>query len=247
MPENTAPKKDVPSFAVITPVNRLTLPTLITPRRYKDPATGREGPPKFGAQLIFEAADLEKFKLPTADGKFEDVNVKQKCVELAKKMWPGSEMTALFPKSLKNGQLKGWPLRKGDLIIENMKKGGKGGEKLFKALEGRTVIAAQTGENLPPRLKHKVDGKRVELDRADPKDLAVIKKLFRGGNYVYGELTFKPFEVNENFFITAYLNALCFVKEGESFGSGSLMDRFDGIDGGDSDIDPTIDEDFGDI
>ncbi len=102
-------------------------------------------------------------------------------------------------------------------------------------------------EEIPPRLYCIEDGKKRQLVRGLDSDMEKASQLFRGGSYVYAELTVKAVKTPQGKFVTCYVNGVVFVKQGEMLGSPSMMDRYDGgITGGESDYDPTegLDDDI---
>lgn len=224
-----------PNRVVITPLVRLSYPNLITPSIYKE--NGREkGDPTFNTQLLFPEADLENFHL-AVDGGFEKKNLKDICADLAKEKWPGQSLKDLFPEG------KRWPIVKGEKIIKKLEAKGKKGA----AYEGQIVLRAKSNTDYPPVLKVIDKGKKINLDRDLDSDVARAKQLFVGGYYVRCELNIKGHSVKDDDdvknYITFYLSNVLFIKQGERLGQGSAMDRFDGIDGGESDHNPLADLD----
>jgi hypothetical protein len=221
----------------------MSFPKLLTPEVYKDKATGKlNGEPKYSLRMILDPADTKKFK-QEVDGKFADVDVVEVCKRLAALQWPNLTLPEIFPK-LPNG-MSAWPIQMGDKIMEVNAKKAKPSKMDY--LAGKVQISATASEKVPPRLSYydTVAGKRITLDRENPDDVKKIKKLFDGGNYAFCEVSIVPVEVSQKCYLTFYVNHVAFKKEGEKFGGQSLMDRFDGIDGGEGDFDPTNDNDFG--
>lgn len=232
---------------LISPLVRISRVQLDVPRIYKDPATGKEnGEPKFGLTMLLDPADIGKFR-KEVDGKLVEVNVTEVCKELAKQKWPELTLQEMFPK--KPSGDSDWPIKNGDKIIELNAKKAK--PKKLDFLAGKVQIGTSASHKVPPRLSYfdPVQGKNVTLDRDNPEDMKKIKKLFLSGNYGFCEISIVPNEVNGKCYLTFYLNHIRYKKEGERIGGGSsMMDRFDGIDGGEGDFDPTAgDDDFGDV
>ena len=223
---------------LITPLFRLSYPKLDVPVPYMENGK-QKGDPAFSMQMIFEQDALTKFKRASEDGSFEDVSVKKVCMELVEGKWPGQKPEEVFPKNNKGKSQ--WPLKNGDKLIELENKKDK--PKKLDHLAGMIMIPAKCNQDYPPKLSYKEAGKLIKLDRDIPSDMKIIKRLFSGGNYCIAELNIIPLEVNGNNYLTFYVNHVQFRKEGEAIGGSSLMDRFDGIDGGEADIDPTDDGD----
>lgn len=216
---------------LLTPTFRLYYPVLLEPRAYHESGKPK-GDPRFSTGMIFEKGDLAHFKEynETAE-EFLDVNFKDVLVDVAKNAWPDLED---ITGAIKHGGI-GWPIKKGDTVVK--KKDGKHAEHL----EGRFLINAGSSEAYAPALKARIDGKMVNLTRGLTADEAKIKSLFTGGNYAYAEINVKGTNVSDKKYLTLYLNAVCFVKPGERIGGGAggLMDRYDGVSGGEADVDPT--------
>lgn len=229
---------------LISPLVRISRVQLLEAKPYKDPKTGKQSEPKFGLAMIIEPDDLKHFK-QEVDGKLVDVDVSALSKELVKKKWPELEIGEMFPKK-PNGD-RDWPIKKGDEIIAIAAKSDKKSKLDF--LAGKYQIGTSASQKMPPRLSYKdpVESKVITLDRDNPDDVKKIKKLFNSGNYGICEVSLVPNEVNGKCYLTFYLNHVRFKKEGERIGGTSMMDRFDGIDGGEGDLDPTDGaDDFGD-
>jgi hypothetical protein len=220
---------------------------LITPKRAKNKQGKDTGDPKYGLQCLFKVEDMDKFMTVNENDELVPVSLDAVCKELAKTKWPGQSLGDIFPKD-RTGSPKGWPIKSGDKLAEarNTKKKGSG-----DAYIGMKFISAKSNQEYRPRLMVRgEDGKLLSLDMdkddegkwKNKTDAALAEKLFRSGSYAKAEITVKAVELEDNF-ITCYLNKIQFVKEGPRLGGGGgLMERFDGIDGGESDYDPTMDE-----
>lgn len=239
---------DTPSKVLLTPVFRMSYANLIVPKRAKDRKGREQGEPKYSLQHLFKAEDMNKFKVLDAEtDQLVDVSIEAVCKELAKQKWPDDSLSEIFPKD-RQGVPKGWPIRSGDKMaeIKNAKKKGSG-----DAYVGMKVISSKSNQEYRPRLMVRgEDGKLapLDLDKDDDgkwknkKDAEAAEKLFRSGSYATAEITLRAVETEQGNFISIYLNKVRFVKEGPRMGGGGLMERFDGIDGGESDYDP-MDED----
>jgi hypothetical protein len=211
----------------------MSYPNLTSPTQYKN-----KGDYTFNVEMMFEADQIENFYVWNEETEaLDSVDLKTVLVEISKEMWPGESPKEVFV----NG--KGWPLKNGDKKAEAMAKRNKDGS----VYNGKTIISAKAKLDYPPMLFYKSAGKRVQLDidydehkPINSDDLAMANKLFQGGNYGYAEINFKAVEIDsDSKYITPYLNMVQYAKDGEKLGKGSRASRFDGIDGGSSDFDPT--------
>lgn len=234
---------DENKIQMLTPLFRLSFPKLLKAEPFLDPKTKKpKGDPKFTMSGIFEPDALKKFVMSDgADGKME-VDIVEVCKKLASDTWnEGKPLTPdrlkeLFPKQA-NGKSY-WPIQKGDNLVAL--EASKKKPKEMGHLVGMFNISMQGGAEYPPRLSFREAGnpKPVYLDRDVPADVKKINSLFTAGNWCKAEVNLRAIEVNSNKYITFYLNHVQFKKVGEKIGGGnSLMDRFDGADGGEGDAD----------
>lgn len=216
------------SRILITPVFRLSYPNLVEPRAYQENGKPK-GDPKFSLEALIEPDDLENFKIhdETTDG-LVPADIRKIAVQVAKETW-GSDFNVKAEFAGK------WPIKKGDDEADKKEAKGKDGDPY----RGKYVINAKANEEFPPRLYYRADGKRKQIARGMDSDEARAKQLFAAGNYCVAEVTCKAGESPQGKYITFYVNSVLYVKEGERIGGNSLMDRFDGIEGGISDYDPT--------
>ena len=224
------------SKRVLAPRFRGSYVKVIRPEPYTD-EHGKKGEPRYTMDMIFDPADIAKFRIEDGSGNLVEGGVDRLAVQLAKERWP--EMAN--PEVLKAELTKGWPIKKGDVIAAKREAKKKDGAP-FK---GKLVISAKSYENVKPTLsffdKTANGGKGAyrPLNRSSDVDMAKAEDLFQGGNYFGAELTMKATEVSGTKFITFYINAVRFLGEGEKFGGKGMMDRFDGVYGGESDHNPT--------
>lgn len=236
--------KEDAKISILTPNFRMSYPKLDKPVPFM--RNGKpQGDPKFSLQMIFQPEDMGKFKMVGDGDEIVDVDISKVCKDLAMKRWPGRELPDLFPK--KSNGLTNWPIKKGDTLVQL--EGNKAKPKNVDHLEGMYVITATGSAKYPPQLRYRDKGQIVTLDRESEADMKIVKKLFGvGGYYASAEISLMAHEVDDKCYVTFYLNKVMFKKEGERLGGQSLMDRFDGLDGGESDVDPTAgDNDFGDL
>ena len=206
----------------------MNFPKLIVAEK---PKVKGQANPIFSMGMILDQDAIGKFKQANEDGTFKDVSIVAVCQDLTKRKWPGQKPADTF-RNMKGGT--NWPIRKGDDMIAAEQKKDK--PKKLDYLAGKYQIGIKALENYPPRLCYRDSGKLVTLDRTVEADLKKAKKLFgTGGSYAIAELSVVAQETQMGNFLTFYMNTVVFKKEGERLGGSSLMDRFDGIDGGDSD------------
>lgn len=218
---------------LITPEFRMSYPKLIVAEQYIDQKTKKpKGDPKHSLQMIFPNDDLDKFKVFNEDaGEFEDVDIRKVCVQVAKEEWPDIDVK----EACKHGGMK-WPIKNGDTLAAELEARKKTGDHY----KGCSVITPTASQEFAPSLYVNEGGKRKQLVRGIDADERKGKQLFdTGGNYAYGEVTVKAYEVDEKKFIKFYINAVVFLRAGERLGGTSLMDRFEGTMGGESEVDPT--------
>lgn len=225
---------------LLSPLIRFSYPNLIKPKKALDENGKPTGDPIFSITMLIPKSDISKF-LMTVEGKegFQEVTLPTILQEVAKEEWPSETMESLFPQSKKHAFKRvGWPLIDGDLLAKALQAKGKTGAGV-EANVGHYVMALKSKQEFPPKISHRVSGKLVRFDRDNEGDMRTAGGLFVGGNY--GRIEFKVGAalVNERNYLTGYINNVLFAKEGEKFGGESMMDRFAGLDGGESDFDPT--------
>jgi hypothetical protein len=231
---------------LITPTFRMSFPKLITPEPYMENGKPK-GEPVFQCEMLFAPEDIVKFQGPaglglngTAHPKIPNwetgVDLKRVCALVAKETWPDitSIQEAVAARALH------WPIVNGDQHFAKKEAkakatGKKVGGEYYK---GTTFLRTKTGKEFPPQLYYPEGGKKLRLNIALDSDKVKAEGLFKGGNYAFAEITVKGTESAQGRFISMYVNSVCFVKQGEGFGGARLMERFDGINGGESDHNP---------
>lgn len=238
--------QETESRIIITAPARLYYPTLLTARAYHE--NGKPmGKPRYSTGMIFTPDLMDQFKeFDEATETFETVTFSKVLLEVAEAAWlsdyEGDEEEPDARKALRNAIKHGgigWPIKKGSDIAA--KKDGKHAEHL----DGNLVLNPGSIEDYPPVLKAKVDGKMKNLTRGLTENDAKIKHLFTGGSYAYAEINVKPTNVSNKKYLTLYLNAVVFIKPGETIGGGgggSAADRYEAM-GGEADVDPTAGND----
>lgn len=220
------------SKRVLTPVFRGSYPNLITAKPYTDDA-GKKGEPRYTLDMIYDPPDIAKFRAENGSGDLIEVGIDRLAVQLAQERWPELK----DPTLLKSELAKGWPIHKGDVLAAKREAKKKDGD----AFKGKLIIRSKSYENVKPLLTwyDPVAKGWKALSRSSDVDMKRAEDLFVGGNFFGAELTMKATETNGTKYITFYINAVRFIREGEKFGGKGLMDRFDGYQGGEAAHDPT--------
>lgn len=224
------------SVTAITPPFTLSFPELLTPKAYQP---NKNNPPKGDPEYSFEAIcdpeKLEQWNVLERDAtEFVIGDIQKWAVKLAKQKW-GANFNV--KDAVKQGGL-GWPWKNGDKKADE--KGSKAdhyrGRKHFRA-----KAKAKIGEriNAPALYEAQEGGKLVQLMRSTEEGKARIGELFYGGAVCTAEVNVVPTETAQGKFITLYFNSIVFEKHGERLGGGSIMERFRGVQGGDTDYDPS--------
>jgi hypothetical protein len=214
---------------IATPPFRMSYAHLITPRPYMEGGKPK-GAPTYNVEMLVPDDDMGKFKLLTDDG-WQETDLAALLVQMARDEW-GQDFSV--KDNVKFGGMK-WPLMNGT------KKADEGVEekKDKEAYRGMTAIRIKSHEKFPPSLTIVRGGKLVTLDRNDDEDLALAKKLFASGSYAQANINIVPHDVDGKKYLTFYCNTIRMYKEGPKLGGMSDADRFDGIEGGTTDYDPT--------
>lgn len=228
---------------VLTPEFRMSFANLIRPKEYIEKGKP-SGKFSYSVEAILTEDSLGKFKV-LRDGKLEDVEIASLLAELAKEAWG----TAINPETQKPWTVKemfsgvaqkGWPLKRGDAIADALKAKGKNGEHY----RGGRLMALKSNVSdkvQPPVLQIAQKTGLYKINRLLDTDLEKAKQAFVGGNYAVAELNIAASEVGGLKYLTPYLNVVRYTREGAKLGGGggSLMERYEGVSGGQADHDPT--------
>lgn len=221
------------SLLLRTPVFRMSYPNLVHPRAFSGRDGGKKGDPMYSLEMLYDKVDLEKFQV-RREGEWEDIKLANAMAEVAKAEWPEYADQAVLIEAIKGRKL-GWPLQNGDKKAADKEANKKKGE----AYVGKWVVPAKTSEEFAPQLFVIDAGKHRELERSTDSDMAKAKSLFVAGYYARANLNVKSQETPQGRFVTFYVNAVLFFKQGERIGGMSGEDRWGGVDGGSSDADVT--------
>lgn len=221
---------------VITPLCRLSYPKLVTPEPFTDAKGVKKGDPVYTTELLVPNEDMDKFKaFDEETGDFVDVDFAKVCAAVAKEKFPDVNL-----KDAVNQGLLSWPIKSGDARAEE--KGAKGEHYAgHKVIRGKALTKIKDRPNAP-RLYYVEKGDRQMIARGTDEGSQRAEHLFYGGAYVLAELSIVAGDM-PNKYVTCYINSVRFVKDGTRFGGTSLMDRFEGVMGGESALDPTGESD----
>lgn len=245
-----------PTRSLVTPEFRFSYPSLILPRPFTDPKTGKPtGKEAYQVEALFPEASLSAFKMyDEAQNKYIDVSLPHVLVQLAQEAWPSMVFPEGHPsagqpmsvKQLFEVQLnKGWPIQRGEAVKRKRETNAKAKGKGFNGdhYDGQIVISLHSNkaDNVQPPVLSRVTGAKTfkVLERVNDVDMGQAKLLFQGGNYGFATISIVAQVVSGVHFLTPYLNGIRYTREGKKFGGQSEMDRFDGINGGASAHNPT--------
>lgn len=187
---------------------------------------GAAGTPKYSGTFVFDkdSPDLKKLK--------------EVALSVMKAQWPGRP-----PSEVK------FPFADGTKKIEQEVKKAereKRAPKKMDFFENKVVFSARS--KFPVQLCQLVNGSVVPFEGPD---LAKAAKLFYNGCYVVPAVNFVPYEgqAQDGFGnpdgVTAYLEAVMFIEDGERIGGGKTpAETFSGWAGSVSDEDPGLDDEI---
>ena len=226
------------SRTILTPTFRLSYPTLVVPEKFKDPETGQEkGDPVYNMEMIFDPEDLTKFQVENTDtGEWDLIDVRALGAQLAKQKWHTEEEPFNPAEAVKHGGL-GWPFKNGDERAK--KKGGNADHLKGKTLVRAKALSEINGKPNAPRLYYTEDGDLKQIVRGSDAAKEQAAAMFYGGAMCSAELSIVASEFATKKYITIYINGVVFDAHGERLGSGSALERFRGVRGGQSNYDPT--------
>lgn len=223
---------------LLTPEFRMSFAKLITPEAYKENGKDK-GEPKYSVECIFSPESLTKFLEDDGKGGFAEVDVRLVCAQVAKAEWPD-----MNPKEAVETKTLFWPIYDGDqYVVKQTAKATAKGKAApdLKHYAGKKLFRISAAKEYPPVLSFKDKGATVSLNRASDSDLAKAKQVFTGGNYAIAEITVKATATAQGKFVNFYVNSVRMTRTGDALGGGGgMMNRFDGVQGGKSDKDPTV-------
>lgn len=231
-----------PKRRLLTSEFRMSFAKLIKPEAYTPPgSTIAKGEVKYSLECIIPHDGLKVFKeFDEATGKPVEIDIRKLLVALANEKWPGVDLKKM---AAENKHL--WPFKDGDKVAATLtaKAEAKQKKRNYDHYKGMTVFKIDALEKFPPTLTYRdvVDGKStvIALNRGSDSDMGKAAQLFVGGNYAIAEVTATADDSPMGPYLKLYVNSVRCTRTGDRLGGGnSLMDRFDGIEGGSSDHNP---------
>lgn len=224
----------------------LSWPELLKPKAFTPPgSTTPKGEPEYSFEGISTKESLGEWHiLDRETGEFSLGNVEARLVKLAREKW-GADFDV--KGQVASGDLV-WPFKSGDKKAEKAR--GKGefykGKKTWRA-HAKPEINGRP--NAPALYEADGNGELISIPRSTEEGRRRIEELFYAGAMCTAEVNavamFAPSGKNT---ITLYLNSIVFENHGPKLGGGSNMERFRGVAGGKSSVDPTagMDENLAD-
>jgi hypothetical protein len=221
------------SITVITAPFILSYPKLSKPEPYME-----NGKPKGGPMYSFEGISalesLAEWRLSNKEiGTFDTMNVEAALVSLAKEHF-GADFNV---KAAHDAKELSWPFKSGDKKADE--KGEKAehyrGKKFWRA----KAMAEINGNPNSPNLYYAEGDDLVKIIRGTTVGEERIGQCFYGGAICTAELNAVAGETAQGKYVTFYVNAVVFEKDGDRLGSGSSIERLRGVRGGQTDYDPT--------
>lgn len=228
-------KQKNPSILLLSPQMRMSYPKLWKPEPFKDPDTGVEkGDPVYSSEFLCPADDLAKFRTWSDDkGEWVYDNLNTFCARLAKKRF-GTDFDV--QAAIKHGGIQ-WPVKNGN---DRASKGDK-----YKHYAGTYIVRGKAlseinGRVNSPTLYYMENKERKTIARGTDQGAQLAESMFYGGGWAVVELSAVAGDAGGNKYVTLYMNSLMFTRHDEKLGGGDrLMDRFEGVSGGESNYDPT--------
>lgn len=221
---------------LLTPEFRMSFAKLVVPEAYKENGKAK-GDPSFSVECILDPENITKFKeWDDKTNTFVDVDIRVVCAQVAKAKWEDM--------SVKDAVAQGglfWPIVDGDVHIAKLVKDKGKKEDSLAHYKGKKIFRIGAAQEYPPVLTMKAAGGPVTFNRASDADMAKAKQAFKGGNYAMAEITVAAIAMaNGSKYVKFYANSVRMTKPGDAIGGGGgMMNRFDGINGGKADHDPT--------
>lgn len=224
------------SCSLITPTFRMSYPNLLVATQYQG-----KGEFTYNMQGIYDPETLSQFRVPNdATGKFDFADVVEVVKRVAKEEW-GVESGPDMGPTPDNPTIQ-WPIKRGTLEAQRINKAreAKGESPIdLGHIEGKALIGCKAYTKYAPKLWFPDGDKFVQVVRGDEFSEQKAAQFFYGGAYAYAAVTAKATISGANRFVTFYVNDVRFVRHGDRLGSGSMMERFEGIHGGESQFDAT--------
>jgi hypothetical protein len=221
------------SVTFITAPFIISYPKLLKPEPYMENGKPK-GDPMYSFEGISANDSLKEWQeVNRESGDFDIVSVEARLVDLAKQQW-GEDFSVR--EAVKHGGLS-WPFKPGDKKADE--KGEKGehyrGKKFWRA----KALAEIGGNPNSPDL-WAIGEKGIErIVRGTTAGDQRASQVFYGGAVCTAELNAVAGETAQGKYVTFYVNAVVFQKDGERLGGGSNIERMYGVRGGQAQVDPT--------
>lgn len=223
------------SVTLITAPFIISYPKVLKPEPFVNPKTKKpQGDPVYSFEAISDIDSLKEWReLNRETGEFSPVDVERRLVALAKEQF-GDDFSV--KEAVKNGM--SWPFKSGDKKADE--KGGKAdhyrGKKFFRA-KALTEINGQA--NRPTLWEANGNQGITRIPVGTPGGDERANSRFYGGAICTAELSAVAGESPQGKYVTFYVNAVVFEKDGDRLGGGSAIERMRGVTGGQSQVDPT--------
>ncbi len=224
-----------PSVTVITEPFILSYPKLMTPAPYIDPVTKQpKGEPVYSFEAISALDALAAWDILNKDAdEFTKGKIEVRLVALAREKW-GDDFDV--KAAVQHGGLS-WPFKSGNAKADE--KGAKADHYRDTKFWRAKALAEINGSPNKPSLYDGSGGKLVKLMRSTEAGKQRISELFYGGAICTAELNAVAGTTGENKYVTFYVNSIVFERNGDRLGGGSRIEKLRGVQGGESDIDPS--------
>lgn len=224
------------NIKIFTPKFRMSFPKLVVPEPFMEKGKAK-GEPVYTLQALFEPDVLDQFQIYNQDNdSFESISVQDAVAQAVTQRFPGINM-----REEAAANILMWPIESGDAHADAQVAKGKKEESVAH-YRGLKIIKMKTGAEFAPGL---YDGDNKQLSRGNPADMTRAKELFYGGAYAVAEVNISPNEFGGRKYATFYINAVVFSGDGERLGGGgSMMGRYLGVKGGESDHNPMPDNEI---
>lgn len=223
-----------PSVTVITQPFILSYPKLFKAEPYTENGVAK-GKPQYTFEAISALDDLLLWDILDKDtNEFIKGSVEKRLVALAREKW-GDDFD--LKAAVQNKELT-WPFKSGDKRHEE--KGSKAehyqGKKFWRA---KALAEINGNPNAPALYVDDGESPAAKLLRSTEAGKARIAELFYGGAICIAELNAVAGTTGDNKYVTFYVNSVVFKQNGERLGGGSHIERLLGVEGGETDYDPT--------
>lgn len=229
-------KNDNPSVTVISEPFILSYPKLLKPEAYVDQKTGKaKGDPAYSFEALSELDALASWNILNKEtGEWRHGKIEALLVSLAREKW-GADFDV---REAVKTKVLSWPFKSGDQKADD--KGAKAehyrGKKFWRA---KALAEINGSPNEPSLYSSNADNTLAKILRSTEAGKQRISEVFYGGAICTAELNAVAGMSGDNKYVTFYVNSVVFEHDGERLGGGSNIERLRGVDGGNSDYDPT--------